>query len=89
MGKGYVKWEEFRVIKKYTLFPLRIYCYTSQSTWWSWLKNEYILQSKKYPSEASSIKDIIYSYFYGRYYKNTRFSYEEEYNDYINYLKNK
>ena len=84
MEKPYKKWDEFRVIKKFTLFPLRIYQYTSQTTTWSWLKNDYILQSKQYPSNAYRIKDILYSYICGYYYKNVRFSNETEYNDYLN-----
>ena len=32
-GEGeYQKWEHFRVVKKFTILPLKIYQYTSQTT---------------------------------------------------------
>jgi hypothetical protein len=71
------KWEHFRIIKKFTLLPLRIYQYTSQTTWWSWLETTYILQSWE-------IGDGIKSYIFGGYWKNEKISDIEEYNDYKN-----
>jgi len=82
------KWENFKVVKKFTLFPLRIYQYTSQTTWWSWMKTSYIFKTKKYPAGASNLYDWLYSFFVGYYWKNERMSGVEEYNDYLTY-KNK
>ena len=78
------KWAKFRVIKKFTFFPLRIYQYTSQTTWWSWFKVTYIFQTKSHPSDdyKRSIKWDLYSYFYGHWWRNERMSWEDEYNDY-------
>jgi hypothetical protein len=73
----YQIWEHFRVVKKFTFLPLRIYQYTSQTTWWSWFETTYILQSWK-------IDDGFRSYFSGGYWKNERLSDVEEYNDYKN-----
>lgn len=87
--KNYNEWENFKAVKKFTILPLRIYQYTSQTTWWSWLDTAYILKSKHYPSESSNLINWIYSYFVGYYWKNERMSWKEEYDDYINFLKNK
>lgn len=75
------EWDHCRVVKKFTILPLRIYQYTSQTTWWSWFETTYILQSWK-------IDDGIRSYFYGGYWKNERLSDVEEYNEYKNHEKN-
>jgi hypothetical protein len=83
----YEKWKNFKVVKRFTFFPLRIYQYSSQRTWWSWMKTSYILKDKHYPSEASNFFDWIYSYFIGYYWTNDRMSDLDEYNDYLNYLK--
>ena len=77
----YQKWEHFRVVKKFTILPLRIYQYYSQTTWWSWLETSYILQSWK-------IDSSIKSYLFGGYWKNERMSDIEEYNDYKNSKQN-
>ena len=82
------KWENFKVVKRFTFFPLRIYQYSSQTTWWSWLKTSYIFKTKKYPAGASNLFDWLYSYFIGCYWLNERMSDIEEYNDYLKY-KNK
>jgi hypothetical protein len=86
MGDNYTykKWERFRVIKKFTFFPLRIYQYTSQTTWWSWMETTYVLQIKRYHSESDNPIQYIYSYFLGHFWTNERISWEEEYNDYVN-----
>lgn len=80
----YNKWDNFRVVKKFAIFPIRIYQYTSQSTWWFFLETAYILQAKHYPSESNNLIRYIKSYFMGFYWKNERASDETEYNDYIN-----
>lgn len=79
----YNKWEYFRVKKKFTFLPLRIYQYTSQTTWWSWFKTTYILQEKCYPSESSGI-NAISSYFIGHFWRNSRISDDTEYQNYVN-----
>jgi hypothetical protein len=79
--KGYGKWEHFKVIKKFTILPLRIYQYTSQTTWWSWFETTYIL--KKW-----EINDGIKTYIFGGYWKKERISDIEEYNNYINSKQN-
>ena len=83
------KWEHFRLVKKFTILPLRIYQYTSQTTWWSWLNTTYILQEKCYPSDdyKRGIIGWFNAYFYGYWWKNSRMSNEEEYNDYIKTTK--
>ena len=92
MNDTYQKWEHFRVIKKFTILPLRIYQYTSQRTWWSWLKTSYILQDWHYASEgllyySDNLIKWFKSYFFGGYWGNSRMSDVDEYNDYLNYKK--
>jgi hypothetical protein len=83
--KIYRSKNDTRVIKKFTFLPLRIYQYTSQTTYWSWFETTYILQEWCFPSEgfyginSNPIKRFK-SYFFGGYWKNVRFSSEEEYN---------
>ena len=85
----YQKWDNFKVVKKFTFFPLRIYQYSSQTTWWSWMKTSYIFKTKKYPLEATNPFNYLYSYFIGYYWKNERMSDINEYNDYLIYLFHK
>lgn len=81
---NFKKWDNFRVRKRFTLFPLRIYQYTSQTTWWSWLETSYILQTKRYPSDSYNrgIIGWFNAYFYGFWWSNERISSKEEYLDY-------
>jgi hypothetical protein len=85
LDKNFNKWNHFRVIQKFTFLPLRIYQYTSQRTWWSWLKTTYVLQAKRYPSDGHGRGLIGWfnSYFYGHWWSNSRISNVDEYNDYI------
>lgn len=85
------QWEHFRVIKKFTIFPLRIYQYSSQRTWWSWLSTTYILQSWEYSAcyDDFAILNKIKVYFFGGYYENSRISNLEEYEEYKKYKLNK
>lgn len=84
-NEKFQKWEHFKVVKKFTFFPLRIYQYTSQRTWWSWWRTTYILKSKCYHSEADNFFYWIISFFNGHFWENERMSDIEEYNDYIKY----
>ena len=87
--KSSEKWEKFRVIKKFTIFPLRIYQYTSQITWWSWLSTTYILQSWEYSTNDDfMILSNIKVFFFGGYFRNSRISDKEEYEDYQKYKLN-
>ncbi len=81
---NYKKWDYFRVKKRFTLFPLRIYQYTSQTTWWSWFETTYILQVKRYPSEKykRGIIGWFNAYFYGFWWSNERIASKKEYLDY-------
>jgi len=85
LDKNFNIWNHFRVIKKFTLLPLRIYQYTSQRTWWSWLKTTYILQAKRYPSDdhGRGLISWFNSYFHGHWWSNSRISNVDEYNDYL------
>ena len=83
------RWKDFKVVKKFTFFPLRIYQYTSQTTWWSWMKTSYILKGKNYPSAASNFFNWLYSYFIGYYWKTERMSDINEYNNYLTYINKK
>lgn len=80
------QWEDFKVIKKFTIFPVRIYQYSSHRIWWSWMKTSYILQGKCYPGDEDNVLEYVEGYLYGYFYKNSRMSDKEEYED---YLKNK
>jgi hypothetical protein len=80
---GYRTWEHFRVKKKFTLFPLRIYQRTSHRTWWSWLKTSYIFQEKIQHGREANIIQWLRFYFTGHYWKNERMSWLDEYYDYI------
>lgn len=63
--KGY----QSRIVKKFTLFPLRIYQYTSQTTWWSWMEVAYIMQCWHYASEGLDSANpitILKAYFFWR-----------------------
>lgn len=86
-SENYEKWEHFKVIKKFTFLPLRLYQYTSQTTWWSWLSTTYILQS--WVIGGDGILNSIKHYFNGGYWRNERISDVEEYNDYIDYVNSK
>lgn len=74
--------QKYRVIKKFTLLPLRIYQYTSLTTWWSWLETTYILQCFQHASEYDSTSAQIKSYFFGGYWKNIRITDIDEFNSY-------
>jgi len=79
------KSNQHRVIKKFTFLPLRIYQYTSQRTWWSWLSTVYVFQSWHFASEgfcSDSPVKWVKSYFLGGYWKNERMSCGEEYGKY-------
>ena len=82
----YQKWEHFKVEKRFTLFPLRIYQWSSQTIWWSWLKTSYIFKEKRH--DTSNLFNSLYFYFAGYYWKNCRMSDIDEYNDYLTYIKN-
>ena len=82
LHKDYGKWEQFRVVKRFTIFPLRIYQYTSQTTWWSWLSTTYVFQS--WEKGGDDLLSCVKHYFNGGYWKNERMSDINEYNNYIN-----
>lgn len=75
------KWNDFRVVKKFTFLPIRIHQATSQTTWWSWMSTTYILQV--WERGANGLLSYLKWYFNGGYWKNTRLSDIDEYNDYI------
>ncbi len=69
--------KQYRIIKKFTILPIKIYQYTSQTTWWSWLETTYIYQSWYYSSNM-----------FGGFWKNVRISNQDEYEQYLNEQQN-
>lgn len=73
---------KYRVIKKFTLLPLRIYQHTSLTTWWSWLETTYIFQCFEHANNNDKLSAQIKSFFFGGYWKNIRITNINEFNTY-------
>ena len=75
--------KKYRVIKKFTLLPLRIYQSSSLTTWWSWLETTYIFQSFEHANNNDSLSAQIKSYFFGGYWENIRITDIKEFKDFF------